>query len=538
MPKLVKDEFETTAEFRARVETARRQRKQTLTRIERRYTKAVAGFNDAVKAHNAALKREREDRQKRIPEMRRRFLGLAMSRILGNPTIRDLKYDAENSLFYGRLISANRNFDKKITVKVPRDVARKVKAAERSLKPRLSFDVSNGGLSLKGVSVAYGSRTFAGNFTDENFQPVIVTASLQNTAPSFSEIKTMRVKTLNMAALSAGNDAYFKQALRFKDDPELAKLRQKQAEISRRKRELEKGKALKAQKDALLASIQRQQEELDAMKGVTAGFPTKPIMVRFAKGKPRPDDVAVIIGNADYEKGRDIPDVTPAYADANGIRNYVKQALGIRDENIIFLKDASQAVMTSTFGSGTNPRGQLYSYVKAGKSRVFVYYSGHGAPGGKDGDSYIVPSDAQASTIDLNGYPLKTLYRNLAKIPAKSITVVLEACFSGASQGGTVIAKASPIYLKAKETSIPANITVIAAGAANQIASWERDSSSGLFTEYFLKGMSGKADARPYGNGDGKVTYDELGRYLKGTLTYFARRYYGRTQTAQIVVGK
>ena len=44
---------------------------------------------------------------------------------------------------------------------------------------------------------------------------------------------------------------------------------------------------------------------------------------------------------------------------------------------------------------------------------------------------------------------------------------------------------------------IPANITVIAADAANQIASWEQDSSSGLFTEYFLKGMSGKADAKP-----------------------------------------
>ena len=122
-------------------------------------------------------------------------------------------------------------------------------------------------------------------------------------------------------------------------------------------------------------------------------------------------------------------------------------------------------------------------------------------------------------------------------IPAKSVTVVLEACFSGISQSGSVISKASPIYLKAKETNVPANITVIAAGAANQLASWEQDSSSGLFTKYFLKGMSGEANAKPYGNGDGKVGYDELGRYFKETLTYYARRYYGRDQTPQIVVG-
>jgi len=267
-------------------------------------------------------------------------------------------------------------------------------------------------------------------------------------------------------------------------------------------------------------------------------FPSTPVSVSFPRSPPRPDDIAVIIGNADYGEGRDIPNVNPAYADAEGIKNYVTQALGISDENVIFLKDASQAELTATFGSKESPKGQLFNYVKPGKSRVFIYYSGHGAPGAENGGSYIVPSDAQASLIELNGYLLKTLYKNLSKIPAKSVTVVLEACFSGASQSGSVITQASPIYLKAKETGVPSNITVIAAGAANQIASWEQDSSSGLFTKYFLKGMSGEADTKPYGNGDGKVSYEELGRYFKETLTYFARRYYGREQTAQIVVGR
>ena len=50
--------------------------------------------------------------------------------------------------------------------------------------------------------------------------------------------------------------------------------------------------------------------------------------------------------------------------------------------------------------------------------------------------------------------------------------------------------------------------------------------------------MSGEGDKAPYGNGDGKVTYGELGKYLEGTMTYYARRYYGRDQNAQIVVGK
>ena len=48
--------------------------------------------------------------------------------------------------------------------------------------------------------------------------------------------------------------------------------------------------------------------------------------------------------------------------------------------------------------------------------------------------------------------------------------------------------------------------------------------------------MSGEGDRKPYGNGNGKVSLRELKKYLDGSMTYYARRYYGRTQTAQIVV--
>ena len=261
--------------------------------------------------------------------------------------------------------------------------------------------------------------------------------------------------------------------------------------------------------------------------------------MNFRKGPSRPDDIAVIIGNADYGRtGGAIPDVTPAYSDAAGIKRYVTEALGISEDNIIFVKAATQAVMTTTFGAPGNPRGMLYNWVEPGESHVFVYYSGHGAPAGAEGSAYLVPTDANPSTIEHNSYPLSTLYANLAKIPAKSVTVVLEACFSGASQAGAVISNASPVFLKARTAAVPPNITVIGAGTANQMASWEKDKSHGLFTKYYLLGMAGAADAAPYGNGDGTVSYAELKRYFKKTVTKFARRYYGRDQTAQIVVGR
>jgi len=272
---------------------------------------------------------------------------------------------------------------------------------------------------------------------------------------------------------------------------------------------------------------------------LSSGLPNKPEALTFAAGAERPDDIAVIIGNADYAKlGRDIPDVVPAYADAEGFRQYVTQSLGVREGNVIAISDATGAQLVRVFGSKDNPRGQLYDWVRPGRSRVYIYYAGHGAPGGRDGTAYLVPTDADAARIELNGYPLETLYANLGRLPAESIMVVLEACFSGVSQAGSVIARSSAIYAKPRDVKVPPRVTVVAAGGSDQVASWEENDAHSLFTKYFLRGMAGEADQGRSGNRDGTISWSELDAYLKDTLTYYARRYYGRDQTAQIVVGK
>lgn len=90
----------------------------------------------------------------------------------------------------------------------------------------------------------------------------------------------------------------------------------------------------------------------------------------------------MIIGNGDYgRQGQDIPDVHPAHADAEWARAYATQSLGVREGNIIFLKDATGAQIIRVFGSDRDHRGQLFDWVKTG-TRVFVYYAGHGAPAG------------------------------------------------------------------------------------------------------------------------------------------------------------
>ena len=255
------------------------------------------------------------------------------------------------------------------------------------------------------------------------------------------------------------------------------------------------------------------------------------VVARIPKAvKPRPDAIAVIIGNRDYSN-RDVPPVEFAVRDARAVRQYAEVALGVRPENIIYAENATQSVFRRIFGAEGTEGGQLADYVKPGRSDVFVFYSGHGAPTLKGGKAYLVPSDGDPTYITATGYSVDALYEGLSKIGAKSVFVAMDACFSGSSaSGGMLIKNASPAMLKVSDPifKIPNGI-VLSASAADQISSWETQRRHGLFTYYLLAALSGEADA----DADKKVTLSEVETYLAENVEYAARRQ-GRKQNIQL----
>lgn len=263
--------------------------------------------------------------------------------------------------------------------------------------------------------------------------------------------------------------------------------------------------------------------------------PTEEIDLPAAKKENR-YGVAVIIGNRNYtSSNKDVPNVDYAHNDADAIYRYVTGTLGFREGNVILLKDATQADLVSTFGTVDNPKGKLYDWVKPNQSDVFVYYSGHGAPGLSNGQGYLLPVDGNPMKVELNGYPLETFYFNIARIPAKTTTIVVDACFSGSSASGTVVRNASSISLKLVDTEVKApKATILTAAGVSEVASWDQNSQHGLFTSYLLRGLAGSADGDDFGNGDGRVSLGELKKYLQEEVTYNARRLYGRDQNPQI----
>jgi hypothetical protein len=248
--------------------------------------------------------------------------------------------------------------------------------------------------------------------------------------------------------------------------------------------------------------------------------------------------VAVVIGNKDYA-GR-IPDVDFALNDADAFKSFVMDVLGYDAENIIDLRDATQAQMMSAFGNRETHEGDLWRYLDPkGRSDVIVFYSGHGVPGLKDKRGYLLPVDANPNAPEINGYPVDVLFANLNKLKTKSVSVFLDACFSGDSEKGMLVRATSGISIAPKlPAKISTGMTIITAAQGDQVASWDFKAKHGLFTKHLLDALYGAADKDDVGNNDDKIVLSEVSDYLVDYMTRAARRTYGRHQIAWVTGDK
>lgn len=255
--------------------------------------------------------------------------------------------------------------------------------------------------------------------------------------------------------------------------------------------------------------------------------------VPAAPGTGSADGVAVIIGNRAYTDDR-VPDVPYAHRDADAFRRYLIDVHGFGDDDIIDLRDASQAQLIATFGNHLGVQGSRMwrSVDPEGGSDIVVYYSGHGVPGLMDKKGYLLPVDANPDTAQLNGYQIDLLYANLGRLPAASVRVYLDACFSGISDAGSLIGSTSPVFVT-PDLPVGAGVSmaVLTAASGGEVASWDNAAKYGLFTHHLLDGLYGQADS----DGDGSVTAVEAKQHLDRHMTSAARRTYGRVQRASLV---
>ena len=219
------------------------------------------------------------------------------------------------------------------------------------------------------------------------------------------------------------------------------------------------------------------------------------------------NDLAVVFG---IERYKNVPGVTFAKRDAQWMMKYFEDVLGIPAARIYYKTDSdvSLAELKMAFGGWLSKRLQ-------NDSNVFIYYAGHGSPDIKQNKAYLIPYDGNPNYASVTGYELNALYQQLGELGAASVTVFLDACFSGANrESEMLLADARPVFMEVN-TALTGNVTVFSASSGKEISSAWPEKKHGIFSYYLMKGMRGDADD----NQDKKITVGELGDYLKNNVT-------------------
>ena len=205
---------------------------------------------------------------------------------------------------------------------------------------------------------------------------------------------------------------------------------------------------------------------------------------------------AVIIANENYEEESQ---VEFALNDGEIFKIYCQDVLGLPETNIHYRENAT----LNNILAGLDWMKQI-SFVFGKEAKFIFYYAGHGIPDEASGDSYLLPVDGRGNML-ATGYSLKKLYDTLGGLDVKSITVFMDACFSGSVRNGGMMTSARGVVIKAKQTAPKGNMIVLSAAQGDETAYPYKEKGHGLFTYYLLKKMQ---------ETKGDVTLGELTEYV------------------------
>mgnify|MGYP002623949406 CR=1 FL=1 len=204
----------------------------------------------------------------------------------------------------------------------------------------------------------------------------------------------------------------------------------------------------------------------------------------------------VIIANEHYQMVDGVP-----FANNDGamFEAYCRQTLGIPQKNIRMVKDATLNGMKYQIGWLKKVMIAYY-----GEASAIVYYAGHGIPDEQSLTGYLLPTDGYTGSMS-SAYSIEEFYRTLSELPAQSVTVFLDACFSGTKRDGSVLANARGVAIKAKTSTPQGNMIVFSAAQGDETAYPYNEQEHGMFTYYLLKKLK---------ESKGNATLGDLSDYI------------------------
>jgi hypothetical protein len=455
-PKLVQGKYESRALFDARVEKARSE-----------YDALHKAYQEKAEQARAIVERDKPQ-----------WLARAFLSVFGAPRIENTYYDANDGLFSLRVggegeLAGGTSFFLVLNDTVPNEKASEFDSRLKGADIGIRFTVQGARLDILGADLVIKGKTYA----------ALPAAGAEAAQPAVADF-----------AAPSGAAAAPELAVQYAQSPEI------QAKVQ----QLEALRSQKAKKEEL-ARLERQIAQMSGEGAPEKALSSDVDEPGFHRPQ-RPEDYALVAGVETYQQN--LPKADFAERDATAVKKYL-MALGVPEQNVILLtgaqatKSALQGYLEEWLPKNVKP-----------DTRLYFYYSGHGAPDTKDGSAYLVPWDGNPALLKSTAYPLKRLYAGLAQLKAKEVFIAMDACFSGAG-GRSVLARGARPLVNVQEEAedLGENLTLFAAAKGDEITGGLEEQGHGLFTYYFLKGLrSGAKDA------------EGLFEFLKPKVSQGARR--------------
>lgn len=209
---------------------------------------------------------------------------------------------------------------------------------------------------------------------------------------------------------------------------------------------------------------------------------------------------AFIIGNEHYRRVAKVPF---AVSDAQTIAKYCERTLGIPQSQIRVTTDASYMDMKEVIAS-IKEVNDAYQ----GKVNIIFYYAGHGVPNEADRSAYLLPVDVSSQFIS-ECISVDDLYATFNELGALSVTVFMDACFSGAARGNSMLASARGVALHSTAAKPEGNVIAFSAATGDETAWPYNEKCHGLFSYFLLKKLQ---------SSKGEVTLGELHDYISANV--------------------
>ena len=277
-------------------------------------------------------------------------------------------------------------------------------------------------------------------------------------------------------------------------------------------------KFIPAMKEALAQRMSKEQDAMVAQKPVPVEENLDPIDVNLPKAtEPRDNTFAVVIGNEDYKYVAAVPF---AARDAAIFAKYCSVTLGLPDDNIRLYTNA-------TYGDILDAIDDIktISEVYNGDIRVIFYYAGHGVPDEATRNAYLLPVDARSQQLK-TCYPIEKLYAELGSLKAHSVTLLLDACFSGSQRGEGMLMSARGVALKPRTDEPKGNMVAISAATGEETAYPYAEKRHGMFTYYLLSKLQ---------ESGGDVTLGELCDYITTKVSQQSVKVNRKQQTPTVM---